>query len=348
MLPLAARSLLLDIAVTEDRLVAVGERGHILYSDDRGESWTQARVPTRQMLTAVHFAGPRRGWAVGHDGLILATIDGGETWVVQRDGLVDQQHINHERVQALSRRVSELKKSLLVAGTLGERESLQLELEELELDLEDAQLALAEPVHAPPLLDVYFIDDMRGFAAGAFNTLLATRDGGLSWIDSADRLDNPDEFHLNAIAGDGDGRLWIATERGLLFRSLDAGESWQTLDSPYNASWFGLANSPRAEVLLVFGLRGAVYRSTDGGDSWSRVDVPAQRTISSGVFVGERYALLAGGVGTLLLSDDGGESFEARTAVGRLNLNGIAAIANRVIAVGQGGVHLSEGFGGRP
>ena len=49
---------------------------------------------------------------------------------MQRDGLVDQQRINHERVQVLSRGVNALKKSLLAAGTLVERESLQLELEE--------------------------------------------------------------------------------------------------------------------------------------------------------------------------------------------------------------------------
>lgn len=61
----AATSMLLDIAKAGDRLVAVGERGHILYSDDKGESWVQAAVPTSVMLTRVfsrrpNWAGP---WA---------------------------------------------------------------------------------------------------------------------------------------------------------------------------------------------------------------------------------------------------------------------------------------------
>jgi len=51
----AVESLLLDVAHAGARLVAVGDRGHILYSDDDGASWAQAKVPTRQMLTSVFF-----------------------------------------------------------------------------------------------------------------------------------------------------------------------------------------------------------------------------------------------------------------------------------------------------
>src|SRR5689334_12789841 len=79
--PLASTSLLLDLAQAGDRLVAVGERGHVLLSDDKGATWRQARsVPTRAMLTAVFFADAEYGWAVGHDETILNTLDGGETW----------------------------------------------------------------------------------------------------------------------------------------------------------------------------------------------------------------------------------------------------------------------------
>src|SRR6187399_939743 len=79
--PLAAGSLLLDLAVAGVRLVAVGERGHVLISDDQGASWRQAKsVPTRVMLTAVFFIDAQYGWAVGHDETILNTVDGGENW----------------------------------------------------------------------------------------------------------------------------------------------------------------------------------------------------------------------------------------------------------------------------
>lgn len=84
--PLAAESLLLDLTRAGPRLVAVGDRGHVLLSDDEGRTWKQVIVPTRAMLTGVSFGDTSHGWAVGHDGVILATTDAGLTWTRQDAG----------------------------------------------------------------------------------------------------------------------------------------------------------------------------------------------------------------------------------------------------------------------
>lgn len=81
--PLAERSILLGIAQAGERLVAVGERGHILLSDD-GQHWRQVPVPADAMLNRVRFRDARHGWALGHDATILATRDGGESWALQQ------------------------------------------------------------------------------------------------------------------------------------------------------------------------------------------------------------------------------------------------------------------------
>ena len=81
----AASSLLLGVAEAGPRLVAVGHWGHVVLSDDGGESWRQAKsVPTRATLTAVYFVDARQGWAVGHDAIILHSNDGGESWQLQQ------------------------------------------------------------------------------------------------------------------------------------------------------------------------------------------------------------------------------------------------------------------------
>ena len=79
----ASHSLLLDLARAGKRIVAVGDRGHVLYSDDEGKSWTQARVPVSVMLTAVYFPNAQEGWAVGHNGVILYSPDAGASWQLQ-------------------------------------------------------------------------------------------------------------------------------------------------------------------------------------------------------------------------------------------------------------------------
>ena len=83
---LAAQRVLQATAVAGKRLVAAGARGHIVYSDDRGATWQQAKVPVSADLTALHFANARQGWAVGHEGVVLHTRDAGATWQVQLDG----------------------------------------------------------------------------------------------------------------------------------------------------------------------------------------------------------------------------------------------------------------------
>jgi photosystem II stability/assembly factor-like uncharacterized protein len=345
-MPLASKSLLLDIAPAGDRLVAVGERGHILFSDNAGLGWNQAQVPTRQMLTAVYFSGEDRGWAVGHDGLILATVDGGEHWIAQRDGLAAQQRINQLKLERLRAEKVSLQRAQLVADSRAARESLHIDLEDLELDIEDMQLMEEEPLHAPPLLDVFFRDQLRGVAVGAFNTLLLTTDGGVSWVHASSSLDNPEEFHLNSVTGDSSGHLWIAGEGGVLFRSRDHGESWESLPSPYPGSWFGISLAPQSGDLLVFGLRGNVFRSQDGGETWQSAAVSTERSIAGGGYFNERYVMLVGAVGTLLVSEDAGMTFTERKLEDRVNLSGVACSGGNAVLVGQGGVHITEGVGG--
>jgi photosystem II stability/assembly factor-like uncharacterized protein len=78
------RAVLLGVARAGPRLVAVGERGIVVLSDDQGRTWRKASVPTQVTLVAVQFPSPRRGYAVGHLGTLLRSDDAGESWVVQR------------------------------------------------------------------------------------------------------------------------------------------------------------------------------------------------------------------------------------------------------------------------
>ncbi len=84
-LPMAKYALLLDVTDTGKRLVAVGERGHILYSTDAGINWQQAQVPVQTQLNALTFVDENYGWAVGEDAVILHTQDGGLSWQKQFD-----------------------------------------------------------------------------------------------------------------------------------------------------------------------------------------------------------------------------------------------------------------------
>lgn len=80
--PKAAQNRLLDIARAGAHLVAVGQHGVILRSED-GAQWRQVESPVGVMLTRVRFTDPLSGWALGYDASILQTVDGGRTWALR-------------------------------------------------------------------------------------------------------------------------------------------------------------------------------------------------------------------------------------------------------------------------
>jgi photosystem II stability/assembly factor-like uncharacterized protein len=58
----------------------------ILHTADGGLTWRRQAAPSGQLLEAVEFADPKRGWAVGDSGAILHTADGGGSWLPQASG----------------------------------------------------------------------------------------------------------------------------------------------------------------------------------------------------------------------------------------------------------------------
>jgi photosystem II stability/assembly factor-like uncharacterized protein len=83
-LPLSEKAPLVALGRTAKRLVAVGDHGVIVLSDD-GQHWRQATsVPVDGLLTGVSFADEQNGWVVGHGGVLLRTQDGGENWLLQK------------------------------------------------------------------------------------------------------------------------------------------------------------------------------------------------------------------------------------------------------------------------
>ena len=104
-----------------------------------------------------------------------------------------------------------------------------------------------------PLLDVWFANEQTGYVVGVFNLILRTEDGGQSWTPFQDRTDNPQGFHLNAIASTGDA-LYIAGEQGLLRKWDTASQRFAALQTPYQGSFFGVLGKPGEGYSIGTGL----------------------------------------------------------------------------------------------
>lgn len=318
----ATNALMLAVARAGSRLVAVGELGRILLSDDDGQSWRQVPVPVSVNLVAVHFPTPRDGWAVGHGGIVLHSGDGGESWTRQLDG---------RSAMALLR---DHYARLRDAGDRGAERYLKA----VELNYQNGPEL--------PMLGVWFRDAGEGFVVGAFGTVLRTGDGGRSWTPWLDRIDQDGDPHLMAVTAVG-GRVFVTGETGRVWRLNEAAGRFEATQTPYAGTLFGIAG--RGDRVIAFGLRGHAVSSDDGGEHWSEVPLPdLSDSINAAAPLGDGRLVLVTQGGRLLVERAGGAGFATQEAARPTLLTGIAPVGqDAVVLTGLSGVMRQKIAGDR-
>jgi photosystem II stability/assembly factor-like uncharacterized protein len=238
---------MLAAARAGQRFVAVGDHGVILLSDD-GRSFRQARsVPVRALLTTVQFTDAQHGWAAGHDGVVLGTDDGGETW-------------------RLLRATPGVEQPILALHVEPDGHGIAVGLYGWAIETRDGGRSwFALPVESGEVTDRHLLHVF----ASPRGTLFITGEGGSVW-----RSDNHGRswqevptgskgslWHGLALA---DGTLLACGMRGHLWRSADDGRSWQAVDAGTTQSLTGIAELADGRVVVV-GMGGTVLSSKDGG-----------------------------------------------------------------------------------
>lgn len=291
----AVRSLLLDVVNTGKRLVAAGDRGHILYSDDQGQNWSQAKVPTRQMLTALYFVDDQHGWAVGHDAEILATTDGGLTWTKQFEDLEREAPLLDVWFQDLQTGFAVGAYGAVLETTDGGKNWEDISDR---LDNEDAYHLNA----------ITAVKDSGLFVVGEMGVMFRSADWGQTWETIEDL---PYEGSLFGALGTGQSHsLLVYGLRGHLFRSTDFGDSWEQipLQTAGNGPLeFGLAGGVLQSdgTIVIVGNGGTVLRSEDGARSFSLFNRPDRQSLSAVAAGGKDQLVLVGQGGTRLAASNG-------------------------------------------
>jgi photosystem II stability/assembly factor-like uncharacterized protein len=298
----ATRSLLLDVERVGKNLFAAGEFGQVLKSEDNGATWTPGKVPTSITLTSVAFANDALGYAVGHDGVVLKTEDGGANWAKLIDGNAINKFVL-DSLQAKADALQEEVDSLPENAKPETREAMEVAAEEAAFLVDTAQGDI-EVGPSKPLLDVVVNANGTVFVVGAYGQLLKSADKGANWTYLGDRINNPNNYHLNTLLLSKTGEIWLAGEQGTVLVSADEGESWTSRKIDYDGSIFALVELPETRTVVAVGLRGHLFRLPFGTDAWQEVKTNLRETFSGATVLADGSAVVVGSRGILARSTD--------------------------------------------
>lgn len=301
-MPLADKTLLTDlIQVTDQLYVAVGERGHVLISND-SISWTQVQTPVQSLFTSVYFSDDKHGWAVGHDATIIATQDGGQSWQLQQ--------FKPETDKPLFDILFSDANNGIALGAYGmfyrTTDGGKTWQDEFHLELVGAE-------------DQDYLKDLQQ------NDPEAYLDERSSVLPHFNRI-----YQHNNV-------LYLIGEAGFFATSTDFGKSWTRHPEFYNGSLFGLTMTAK-NTLIAVGLRGHVFRSTDLGQSWQQVQLSQMATLNSVLTDSTGQVYITGNAGTLLVSQDDGVSFSALATQDSKAILNAVAVRDQLVLVTEAGI----------
>lgn len=267
------RIILLDAVQAGARVVAAGERGVVLSSDDAGATWKAQRTPTTRTLTTVAFSDDRNGVAVGHGATILRSTDGGGSWQAIKvaeagtDALLGANAIGGARVVAF--------------GAFG-----------LYLDSNDngqtwTRLKVIDADFDRHISRIFKAGDK--FVMVGESATLATSDDAKTWV----RLESPYKGSWFGGLATKSGAWLIYGMRGNVFRSEDGGAKWTKIDSGGEQSLMNGRVLADGRVLLM-GIAGKLLLSGDDGRSFSVLKSGVRQSLAQALPLADGKLLLVG------------------------------------------------------
>ena len=293
-------------------------------------------------LQDVDFIDAMNGWAVGSDGLILQTTDGGKTWTqtiieTERPVYFWNVYFRDENVGF----ITGTRGTILKTADGGQTWEFKEAINEGRVDRD------GNPAPAPlrrRLIDTWMVDEQIGYMVGENNTFIKTSDGGESWAGTGMRVavgyprTNYERMHFaSPTAG------WIVGSFGTIMGTTDGGQTWEHQDP-------GVDNNLKGVYFVdentgwIAGQEGAILHTQDGGVTWTKQETNSYDSLYDIVFVDSQTGWAVGDFGIILHTTDGGQTWKRENAGNLPTLYAIDAIdKGHLWGVGEGGIVVGIG-----
>ena len=305
-----------------------------------GNRWEPVQSGVISTLLDIDFVDPDHGWAVGREGTIITTSDGGETWHRQESGFnltIRGVHFTDVRTGWAVGHLG------LILHTTDGGQTWTVRGREAALYLDLIHVSFTSPSNG------WIVTERGSFA-------LKTADGGATW--ERQPL-NSNQFRSDVFILD-DTHSWVALRSGGVLSTSDSGDSWQShrgvnqvkigasgvffIDerTGWIAGWRGKERGVSSGVQFVKYLTdGMIAHTTDGGQTWTRVDADTGKFLWDVAFVDAREGWAVGSSGQMMHSSDGGRTWSQESPVTDSTLRAITfSDVNTAWAVGENGTVL--------
>ena len=256
----------------------------------KAAGWASVSSPTNKALYDFGFSGSSTGYAVGAEGTVLKTTDGGKTW---KKPSGEPGSGDFFAVSLLD------SKTVLAAGQKG-----------ILIKTTDggSTWQRLETGTEKNLYDLRMITSSTGFVVGEGGLILKTTDGGKTWKQkpsgtSADLLDV-------SVPGSNTSAAWIAGANGILLKTADGGSTWSMLPSgtaqdipslqmiSQSEGWAGVSD-------------GTLLKTSDGGKTWKSIRILDWKAsdLTDLAFLSFGNGLVSGSDGTLFETTDSGATW---------------------------------------
>lgn len=241
------RDRFLGVAMPTDGIIwAAGSNGKIIRSEDRGGKWIAQSVPVAENLQGIAAWNADQAVAVGGDGVVIRTVDGGKAWTqvpAPKSNVANKLLNVRAYANGVAWTVGELGAVLTTAdfGQTWERAIPEKDQAWNDISFfgshgvlvgEFGQVMKTEdggktwqPATSgtqSSLMSVYLRDASNGVAVGLSGVVLVTHDGGAQWR-VAERQTRE---HLNDVTWD--GTRWLAVgDKGVIVAGDDEGTTWK-------------------------------------------------------------------------------------------------------------------------
>ena len=239
-------------------------------------------IDARLTLRDIAFATTETVWAVGVEGSIAHSVDGGQTWTTQTSGIGN---------------------TLWGLAALDDLTAVAVGDSSIILRTVDggANWTVVYSRESRSLYATTFVDGALGLAVGTSGIIWRSTDGGTSWT----RSTSPVTRTLRAVTFRDTDTSWAVGDAGIVLTSADAGLSWTEVDnSGVSGTLWGIAFDKQGRGIIV-GDNGLVFVSEDAGSTWAVQDVGTTENLRDVTFTGSGRALVVSDQGTLLSSAAG-------------------------------------------